>query len=97
VFGADYPKGIVYSINPFVIILLTPIVAALTSKFAHFDMIKHGGYVSAVSPFALAMSTSTVAVVVFVLVLSLGEAVWSPRLYDYVMSIAPQGREATFR
>ena len=31
-----------------------------------------------------------------VVLLSLGEAVWSPRVYDYTMSIAPEGREATF-
>lgn len=95
-FGSNYPKGMIYSINPFMIIWLTPIVAAMTSKWPHYDMIKYGGYFSALSPFFLAMSTSTWAVVLFMVFLSLGEAIWSPRLYDYTMSIAPQGREATF-
>lgn len=95
-FGSNYPKGMIYSINPFMIIWLTPIVAAMTSKWPHYDMIKYGGYFSALSPFFLAMSTSTWAVVMFMVFLSLGEAIWSPRLYDYTMSIAPQGREATF-
>jgi len=31
-----------------------------------------------------------------VIVLSLGEAIWSPRTYDYTMSIAPEGKEASF-
>lgn len=89
-FGPSYPKGMIYSINPFLIIWLTPTVAALTSTWPHYDMIKYGGYFSALSPFFLAMSTSTWAVVMFMVFLSLGEAIWSPRLYDYTMSIAPQ-------
>lgn len=96
VFGPNYPKGMIYSINPFLIIWLTPTVAALTSHYPHYDMIKYGGYISAISPFFVVMSTTTWAVVMFMVLLSIGEAIWSPRLYDYTMSIAPEGREATF-
>lgn len=28
--------------------------------------------------------------------LSIGEAIWSPRLYDYTMSVAKEGREGTY-
>jgi hypothetical protein len=31
-----------------------------------------------------------------VVLLSLGEAIWSPRTYDYTYSIAPNGQEASF-
>lgn len=89
-FGQNVPKGIIYSINPFMIMFLTPVVAALTSKYAHYDMIKYGGYLSAASPFFLACSSSLWATVCMVAVLSLGEAIWSPRTYDYTMSIAPE-------
>lgn len=95
-FGPTYPKGMIYSINPFLIILLTPPLSALTAHWAHFDMIKYGGYASALSPLFVACSTSTWAVVLFMVMLSLGEAFWSPRLYDYTMSIAPEGKEASF-
>lgn len=40
-----------YSINPFMIIFLVPIVGALTTHANHFDMIHLGGYVSALAPF----------------------------------------------
>jgi Major Facilitator Superfamily len=89
-FGDSVPKGTIYSINPFMIMFLTPIVAALTTKYAHFDMIKYGGYLTALSPFFLAASTSIWATVCMIVVLSLGEAIWSPRTYDYTMSIAPE-------
>ena len=62
-FGENVPKGIIYSINPFMIIFLTPLVSALTSTTAHFDMIKYGSYLTAVSPFFLAISTSIWATV----------------------------------
>jgi len=81
VFGPNVSKGSIYSINPFIIMLLTPVVAAFTSSYAHYDMIKYGGFVSAASPLLLAVSTSIPAAVCFVVVLSLGEAVWSPRTY----------------
>jgi len=89
-FGANYPKGAIYSINPFIIMWLTPVIAALTNKYPHFDMIKYGGYVAAASPFFLVMATQTWAVVLFVVLLSFGEAIWSPRVYDYTMTIAPE-------
>ena len=63
IFGNNVPKGIIYSINPFMIIFLTPLVSALTTSYAHFDMIKYGGYLTAISPFFLAFSTSMWAVV----------------------------------
>lgn len=90
VFGPKTPKGIIYSINPLIIIFLTPFVAAFTNKYAHYDMIKFGGYISAISPFFLVASVSIWATVCMVVTLSIGEAIWSPRTYDYMMSVAPQ-------
>ena len=57
-FGDDVPKGIIYSINPFIIIFLTPLVSALTTNYAHYDMIKWGSYLTAFSPFFPAFSSS---------------------------------------
>ncbi len=45
------PVGMVYSVNPFMIIFLVPIVGALTTHANHFDMVHYGGYVSALAPF----------------------------------------------
>ena len=78
------------------IIFLTPLVAAYLGRYKHYDMIKYGGYITAIAPFFLAVSTSIWAAIMMVVFLSFGEAIWSPRVYDYTMSIAPEGREATF-
>jgi POT family proton-dependent oligopeptide transporter len=95
-FGEDVPKGTIYSINPALIILLVPLVTAATSNVDPLVMIHFGSYISAASVFALALSTSIGACIVFVSVLSVGEAIWSPRLYDYAMSVCPEGREGTY-
>ena len=95
-FGADTPKGKVYAINPFLIILLVPIITAATTSVDPLVMIHYGTYVSAVSVFFLAICTSIPSCVLFVIALSIGEAIWSPRLYDYIMSVAQEGREGTY-
>lgn len=57
-FGCDVPVGLVYSINPFMIIFLVPIVGALTTHYNHFEMIHLGGYVSALAPFWMVAFTA---------------------------------------
>lgn len=89
-------QGKVYAINPAMIIILVPIITAATSSVDPLVMIHWGTYVSALSVFFLAFSTSLWACVMFVVTLSLGESLWSPRLYDYTTSVAQEGREGTY-
>lgn len=95
-FGDDVPKGTIYSINPALIMILVPIVTAATTHVDPLIMIHHGSYISTASVFFLVASTSIPACVLFVIFLSIGEAIWSPRLYDYTMQIAKEGREGTY-
>ncbi|MRG93079.1 hypothetical protein [Polyangium spumosum] len=78
------------------IIFLTPVATALTRKVPPYPVIAIGATISAVSVFALAFSTTVAASVVFIVLLSIGEALWSPRLYEYTATIAPPGREANY-
>ncbi len=94
--GADFPFGRVWAINPIMIIILVPIVTALTRRRAAFNVIVLGAFISAFSPFVLVLGASRVTVVAMVVVLSLGEALWSPRLYEYTATIAPHGREGSY-
>mmetsp|Transcript_55698 Transcript_55698/g.166889 ORF Transcript_55698/g.166889 Transcript_55698/m.166889 type:complete len:341 (-) Transcript_55698:859-1881(-) len=95
-FGDDIPKGTIYAINPALIIILVPLVAAATTGVDPLLMIHHGSYISAASVFFLVFSTSIWSCILFVTVLSIGEAVWSPRLYEYTMKISKEGREGTY-
>jgi hypothetical protein len=42
------------------------------------------------------LSSSIEAQVGFVVLLSIGECIWSPRLYEYTAVVAPPGREASY-
>lgn len=95
-FGCSAPVGTVYSINPAMIMTLVPLVGAAATHYSHFDMIHYGSYVSALSPLWMAVFTTEWATVLFVIQLSFGESIWSPRWYDYSMSVAPEGREGVF-
>ena len=95
-FGDDVPIGSIYAINPAMIVLLVPVVGAVTTRIAHFDMIHYGSWVSSFSPLWIVIWPRLWATAAFVAMLSLGEALWSPRWYDYSMSVAPEGREGLF-
>jgi len=95
-FGENVPKGTIYSINPALIIILVPIVTAATTHIDPLVMIHRGGYVSACSVFFLVASTSIMACILATVTLSIGESIWSPRLYDYTMSMTEEGREGIF-
>jgi len=95
-FGPDVPKGTLYSINPILIIILVPIVSAVTAHIDPLVMIHVGSYISAASVFFLAVSTTIWSSCIFMVLLSIGEAIWSPRLNDYTVSVSEEGREGTY-
>ena len=95
-FGEDFPFAWYWSINPAMIIVLTPVVTALTRHMRPYPVIVIGAVMSALSVFAMAFSTTITASLVFIVTLSLGEALWSPRLYEYTATIAPRGRESSY-
>jgi hypothetical protein len=37
-----------------------------------------------------------ISIFLFIILLSIGEALWSPRLYEYAAAIAPRGQEASY-
>jgi dipeptide/tripeptide permease len=95
-FGRDFPYATYWSINPLIIIALTPVVTALTRARSAFGVIVWGAFITTASVFFLAASTTVTASVLFIVTLSLGEALWSPRLYEFTTRVAPPGREGTY-
>lgn len=96
-FGPDVPKGTIYAINPILIIVLVPIVSATTSHIDPLVMIHAGSYISAASVFWLVLAPQSInASILFMIFLSVGESVWSPRLNDYTVSVSEEGREGTY-
>ena len=95
-FGERFPFADYWSLNPLLIIFLTPIATALTRERSAFGTIVVGSLVTALSVGFLVASTTVTATLLFIVTLSVGEALWSPRLYEYTTVIAPRGREASY-
>ena len=58
--GCGAPFGLIYAVNPAMIIAGVPVVAAATAHRKHFDMIFVGSWISATAPFFLAFSQTVV-------------------------------------
>jgi hypothetical protein len=94
--GESFPVGTVWSINSMMIIVLAPLGTALTRHRKPLQVLLVGAFISSVSPFVLCFGSTMPYQLGMIVVLTIGEALWSPRLYEYNVSIAPRGREATY-
>jgi MFS family permease len=122
--GEGAPVGRLWAINALVVLILVPIIGALTQKISAYRMIVCGSFISASSIFLMALPPQWfqsladgwlgdwvghgwlglkgtinpyyVMIFLYVLWLSIGEALWNPRLYEYTASIAPKGQEASY-
>lgn len=94
--GEAFPVGRVWALNSFLILFLAPLCTALTRRQKALDVLLAGAFITAASPFILCLGSSLYHQLAMVVVLTIGEALWSPRSYEYNVSIAPPGREATY-
>jgi MFS family permease len=122
--GEGAPIGFWLRLNTILIVILVPLVGALTQKISAYRMITFGSLISALSVFIMAMpphwfqsladglpgdlivhqwlrvpgtvNPYYVMIFCYVVLLSIGEALWSPRLYEYTAAIAPKGQEASY-
>jgi dipeptide/tripeptide permease len=122
--GVGAPIGRLWSLNSIVVILLVPIVGALTQKASAYRMVLFGTALAAGSVFLMAMppvwwqpladglpgqliartwlgvqgtvNPYYVMIFVYVVIYSVGEVFWTPRLYEYTAAIAPKGQEGSY-
>lgn len=95
-FGDDFPFATYWALNPAIIIVLTPIATALTRRLPTYPVLVSGALLTGLSVLPMVFSTTKAASVAFIVILSIGEALWSPRLYEYTATVAPRGREASY-
>jgi POT family proton-dependent oligopeptide transporter len=100
VIGPDAAIGLLQSINPALVALGLVVLIPLLSRFRVYDMLTYGALVSAASLFVLAIpahgNAAYVTTTLCLLVLTVGEVIWSPRLTEYTAAIAPKGQEGTY-
>ena len=122
--GNGAPIGHLSNINYILIIILVPIIGALTQKYSAYRMVVVGGAICAASVFVMALPTPWfqrsaqgfigqwighgylgvqgsihpyyLMIAIYISIFSIGEAFYSPRVYEYAAAIAPKGQEASY-
>merc|ERR1719321_863391 len=96
--GPSAPFELVIAVNPLSIMVLVPLCTSIVVHlgFRASTIIITGAVITASSPLPLAYWTSYITAISFVFALSLGEALWSPKFYEYSVAVSPVGREGTY-
>jgi MFS family permease len=76
--------------NPILIFILTPMVAALTIKSNTYKMMIIGTFVMASPTFILSLGPTIYTAFTYLIIMTIGEAMWQPRFLQWVAEIAPK-------
>lgn len=92
----DKMEWIVNWINPGIVFFGVPTITALTKKYNVYSMMILGTFVSAVPTFLLCLGPRLPVLVTYLVIFSIGEALWSARFLEYASELAPEGRVAQY-
>jgi len=92
----DKMEWLVNWINPGIIFVGVPLLTALTCRVNVYSMMIIGSLVSAAPTFLLCMGPNLNVLIVYFVIFSIGEALWSARFLEYASELAPPGRVAQY-
>jgi MFS family permease len=84
------------NLNPILIFVLSPLIAALTVRSNVYKMMIYGTFVMALPTFLLAVGPNVYLFLLYILLMSVGEAMWQPRFLQWVAEIAPEGKTGLY-
>ncbi|MBU0618205.1 MAG: MFS transporter, partial [Planctomycetes bacterium] len=76
--------------------IFVPIVTALTQKRKVYNMMILGTFVMAAPTFFLALGAKPWTLAAYLIIMTIGEAMWQPRFLQYAAEIAPEGRTGVY-
>ncbi len=82
--------------NPILIFIAVPLIAAATQKAKVYNMMIYGTFIMAAPAFLLAIGPYAWTLVGYLLIMTIGEAMWQPRFLQYAAEIAPEGRTGQY-
>ncbi len=84
------------ALNPFVVMIGVPLLCHLTARVHVLRMMIVGTAVSAAATFLLAMPPSPNNLIAYVVIFSIGEALWASRFLEYIAELAPPGQVGAY-
>ena len=79
------------NINPILIFILAPLIAGLTTRANVYRMMILGTTVMAIPTFLLTVGPNLYLFLLYVLISTIGEAMWQPRFLQWIAEVAPKG------
>jgi len=79
------------NLNPILIFFLAPLVAGLTARADVYRMMILGTTVMALPTFLLAVGPNPYLFLLYILLMTIGEAMWQPRFLQWIAEVAPKG------
>lgn len=100
VIGPDAAIGALQAVNPALVAAGLILLIPMLNRFTVYGMLTYGAIISALSLFVLAIpshgNATYLTTLACLVVLTIGEVIWSPRLQEYTAAIAPKGQEGTY-
>jgi POT family proton-dependent oligopeptide transporter len=93
---ANNMEMIVNVTNPLIIVLGVPIITAMTRKVPIYKMMVIGSLVSALPTFFFLLGPSFWLLMAYLVLFSIGEALWQPRFLQYAAELAPEGQTGAY-
>ena len=84
------------NINPILIFVLAPLVAGLTARANVYTMMIMGTLVMALPTFLLVIGPHLIPFLAYILLMSIGEAMWQPRFLQWIAEVAPPGKTGLY-
>jgi POT family proton-dependent oligopeptide transporter len=84
------------NINPILIFIFAPLVAGLTARANVYTMMIIGTLVMALPTFLLVIGPYMLPFLAYVLLMSIGEAMWQPRFLQWIAEVAPPGKTGIY-
>jgi MFS family permease len=84
------------NLNPILIFVAVPMIAAITRKSDTYRMMILGTAVMAAPAFFLVLGPHWWTIFPYIIVMTVGEAMWQPRFLQYAAEIAPEGRTGEY-
>jgi MFS family permease len=104
--GPTAAIGVLNMINPIGIVIGIILFIPLANKFKVYSLLVYGAMVSSFSLFPMALpwewygrsiGQAHYEMAIFcMIIVTIGEVLWSPKLYEYTAAIAPIGQEGTY-
>lgn len=82
--------------NPILIFIAVPIITAITQKRKIYNMMIIGTFIMAAPAFLLVLGPHWWTLFAYILIMTIGEAMWQPRFLQYAAEIAPEGRTGEY-